>query len=603
MENNTALESNLKSKSDLYVELGALLRKKRSTAAEKHVAGVIDSAIPIEEKIEKVKEIDLKYRFRSSLHLLRRTANDKDATAEETAFDIETHRLLAERGIYTPHTVKERRKRIKNAPERKSYLDFIFRDFAAVIGFAQESGVLDYSFFLPSIRPVRTIESLFIDHVQKPAFDLVAPLAFVEEHGWMTLTKLEYNLIAEFKRLVERIAAIGSEPNRSGESGFFVKLSRLENSLLICIHNTSYPEKIAAAVESVLRSGKSSFAPAAAADNIKRLLSLRTNAPTLSAMIVGLNIIERRRMLTVDALIDNDTRGMVNNFSYDCPVSVLNHIDAHIETMIGDIAALAAQRRAVDRIRTFLEFQNGVCDFKKLSGLLAAAGFRETMAAAAENMLPAAAHIAAAASAQLEPLLAGEITIDTGSRIRIFAPEYLSARCADIAHQAEKLERLARVNEHVHITRDRLAGMLATSFVSSGYSTGDIETMQAISRLADSVGDLAEELGDVHRALVKKSETAAPITAVDVKKGIASIPAASRTVTAPALFAGTSVEHALMTATVLIHLAAVFLLNQRYIAALAGEQKVKDELKRLESQVERLATPLQYDEIRDMAAL
>lgn len=578
---------------ELYVELGTILKHKRAPEIEQAVNEIIQSDAPIAEKLAKIKALDEKP-FKSKLHYLRRDGHDE---APEQHIEIR-HDELSARGIYTSVFVKEKRRRLKLSPKRSGFFEFFFKDHPRLREFQDRTGVIECSIIPPSVRPGRRIEKQFVDAVFMPAKDLLKPLMTVEANGWTVLTKTEYNLVIEFKRLVERIISLSAESNRDGEIGFFPKLRRLELQFLICHGRHEWPDMMIAAVERTLRAVKTDMNIAQITAAIRTVLMPRLNGPSLYAMIIALTVVDKRRMIELDDIVDR-AGSIISNYNFECPAAVQDAISARVESLVSSLTLLAAERRSVLAVNAFVRKSADSYDFTVLRDCIAANGHTEPMTVYASNMILFAAHFARAFALQFEALLCGTLPLAAGARV--FSEDCFRHVFTDLLHHADTLERLARVDQHIVISRERFSGMADASVSGTALrTTGEIEVLQAITRLSSMISSIGEDIAAAARG--QAGTDAKPIELIDVKRGACIIPHAEERLGQCGMLSGGTVSAALITAACVCHTAAVFMHDHRICSLLAREVTVHEEIRRVKNEIERLAAAPVYESIKGIDA-
>ncbi|MEK6793811.1 MAG: hypothetical protein AABZ39_03485, partial [Spirochaetota bacterium] len=492
-------------------------------------------------------------------------------------------------------------KRLKQSPRKSGFFEFLFRDYPRLSEFQERTGVIECSFLPPSVRSGRRIEKLFVDAVFLPARDLIHPLAVIEANGWTSLTKTEYNLIIEFKRLIERIISLSAEANRNGESGFFPKLRRLEMHFLICHGRAEWPDMIIAGMESSLRAARSDVNIPLASEAARSVLMPRLTGASLYAMILALTVVDKRRMIDMDDVVDRIGTGIISNYNFECPPAVEIAIATRVESLVAELTALAAERRAIMAVKAFVRRSGDSFDFTILRDIIATSGRVEPMAVYEGNMILFAAAFARAFTSQFEALLTGTVPLADGA-VRVFAEDCFRHIFTDLLHHTEKLERLARVDQHIVISRERIAGMISISVGSSvSRTTGEIEVLQAVTRLSSMIATLGEDIAAAARGMHSGID-AKPLELIDMKRGSCMIPRADDRIRDSGLTSGETVSGGLIIAATACHTAAVFMHDQKICALLAREEKTNEDIRRRKTELERLAVAPVYESLKDIDA-
>lgn len=607
-ENTSPLEQ----ESALYAELAELLKTVRNEEKQKQVKKILDSALSAAEKIHQIKDID-KSVHSSGLHFLKRKSSDGKSSADITPLTAipdspkeiteAESKKLAEMGIYTGLHVRAVRKNLKKSVSKVNFLTFLLTEFFPIRRFAEETEVLRMQLFPPRIRLSKTCENFFRDEIQKRAKGLMEILLTVEETGWQFLTKYEYNLVMVFKDFCSLIGSLDIEMSRSGEHGLPVKFKRLEKYFLILMSRSEHTAKISSSVEKTLvLSRKFPEVIPAALNSIKNLLTNSLSGPSLYAIILGSNIVEYKRHLTLKDILDTSRRGMINTYDFEAPFEVIKSINIYIDRRLEQLSLIVKERSKIMHLKIYLPHHQGtpyfefLCDF--MNRFETPQTVREILNE--ENALHFSTEYGKIILNLARSLLAGELTA-MDKNFRLFEPQVFDSILSEMEFTITKLQKVYARDPELRISVTRLAA--AQSRILSGIpsdSKYEMEVINDIQKAARLFYDLGAALARVLSSPVSAAVSDAPVTVSEERCGKATLPCRDCVLQNITGFIGETVLSVFTVLTQSLHLGSLFLSNPEIKSVLDNEDRLQQEYQESHDTLERIAGPDKFAAIRQM---
>lgn len=560
-----------------YAALVMLLKRERGITKEQAVEAVIASPITLAEKIDQILQIDGDKPFKSQLHLLRRTGNDDDSTPDNA--DEAVGRELAANGIYTQYIARERRRELRIVPRRAGFFTFLFFEMPKIREFAEATNVLECRYFPPRLRMASAVEHFFRERIKPAAATILPYFVRAEREGWRILPKAEYNLITEFRILCETVIAVLDGSNRRGEFDFAIRLRRIVNAFLLCHHHRENPKTIANAALKVLTVMGESDKIQNAVALISELLLPAPHGMSLHAVITALHIIECRRMLSIDDVINRGVKGVFSNCTFSCTPEVQHEIDAAVNVLIDRLYLLIEKREHASVVRSFLGFgPDDVLDTGLVMEFVYGSSVRR-----GGDPLAFAAHCTRNFIASYDQFLRGQIIIEGGVNARVFEEALFHAPMTELIAALDHIDGYHDASRDTH--RDH---SVHTQHVDD----------PTIPRIAAAFYDIAERLAVIHETGTSGGDVP-PIPAGVLASGDIVIPNADRFVATRLLPTGKTVRATIRYLTALCYQAAHHLGDER-IVSLLGDSSRDGEITKIKSQIAELATPFKYRAIRDL---
>ena len=570
-----------------YAALVMLLKRKRDIEKEQAVETIVSSGLPLSEKIDQILQIDGDKPFKSQLHLLRRTKGDDEDDAPEETVDAAVSRELARDGIYTHYIVRERRRELRMVPRRAGFFTFFFFEIPKIRRFAGETKALECRYFPPRLRIPPEVELFFRERIKPAAATILPYLLRAEREGWRILPRSEYNLIAEFRILCETIIAAIDGTNRRGEFDFSIRLSRIVNPFLLIHHHRENAKTIANAAFKVLTVMGESTKIKDAVTLIGDILLPSTHGISLHAIVTALHIIECRRMLSLDDVINRGVKGVFANYTFTCAPEVQREIDAAVNVLLDRLFGQVEKREHAKVVRSFLSFTpDWSCDTGLLMEFVYGTGSKRD-----GDMLAFSGHLARSFLNAYDQFLRSQIIIEGGSHARIFEEPVFHAPVTELT------QVLDEIDGYHDASRDGNVPM--HTYHAAASTTGFRADAPFIGRIAAGFFDIAERLAVIHETGSSGGDVQ-PIPTSMLSAGDIVIPHADRFVATRLMPTGRTVRATIRYLTALCYQAAYHLEDTRIAVLIEDEKERTEEIEKIKSQIAELATPFKYRAIRDL---
>ncbi len=599
----------LKDDGDLFLELGNLLKKNRPKIVNDQIKIIVnDNTISIEDKIIKIKELDEKIHINSNLYLLKKNSLKNKLIDRETlnseSFDEETKHELSKRGFFLNKTVRDQRKTLRNNLRKSSYINFLFRELPRISSFSKKTGVLEYSIFLPSVKISRNMEHFFTKNIRQCAADILKSLTYIEERGWVVLSKYEYNLTVEFKLLCTKILEIAGESIRSSDKHFFTKIRRLEGQFYTCIFNKSHTELLKKSISKILESSKEhNNSTIAVINSVDYILNPSKNGPSLYDLLLGVNIVELNRMISFDDLINKKVKALISNFDYNASLEVKQQIKSTIDSNIAALNHLTKQKADIRKVKGFLSIdsENRVTT-DHLDRFFRVSKLRKTFEEAAppNDIMEFIENFLTEFLRSFTDFFIGEIQLEDKGMISVFEPLFFQEKIIELEHITDKFKRLRKVLDHMYIDRARLSKILNSNIsLDINKSKGELDLIVEIKRVSEFLFKLGITLSEMYLNRDQYTTSTLPVTIISSQKGPCIIPYVNDRVITNDILNSETIDSVFQIIIGILFTAAHYLENQKIIGLLNNEAYINEELAKTSVILERLATPLEYDVIKE----
>ena len=566
----------IEKEADDHIALGLLLRKERDERKKSAVQKVLASELAVPQKIEKIREIDEKEDALALLHIVRQVG------------------MQSSRG-----RVSRMSRAVKLPLQRLSYFAFLFKELARVREFGRRSHVLEARLLPPGIRMDPHLTAFLVKEVQPSAAELSHLLAPVIEHGWLSLTPRQYNLLVLLKRLTDRLQAFDFLRLNWGDLDLIDRLRRIESLFLMLHYVPETLETIVAALRSFLEKQHVEEEEIVRSGGlVLEILSEDFALPSLYNVFLGLNVTRYRRMLTLSDLMREGLGEMVDSQRFDCENEIRARMEEYIEESLQSMKKVHEQLSEARRINSFITFdEQGKPDSTILRKLYQAAYPREPVDFDRDsgNIVLFVSRLVRAFDVVFSPLLNGRPILEDGERAELFSRSFFEVDFTRLRTVVEKLER-----GPFHFSNFPLSRYLQIKGARLGTVGNEMEGSQLI---LEGVGSLV----DIGKTLAKVLGTRAPAGAANgspeplqpvVLQGKSfAIPSENRRLRGHSLINGKTVAEALSLA-VAISFTAGLLFQDDFLSLFTGKEKrLAADLQTRLKLMENLLDPENYREL------
>lgn len=619
--NDYAVTGSLKEESTHYQTLAALLRHAACPEDEEKIRHILSESIPVTDKIQRIRKIDKNGGIEKNLHLLLRRKEDPEAQAlsipqekpgsesrgdeiacaDKTDGEDTLRKNLRERGIYTPKAVQHERKKLLVTAPSSGFFSFIFNEFWRIRAWAENTQILSFRYIPPGFTFSVHADKFFTEIVQKQALSLISALLFIEQNGWKILTKTEYNLTMIFKELILQINELTIEPGRQGETGLTSRMKRLEKNFILCRYNEDNINSIRKSCRTVLTVyGKFPETAKIIDESVNRLLTYTPGGPSLYAIILGINIMQVKRYISLNDVTNRGLEGLINNYSFDCPYEVQKNIDTFINLEIKELTETAEKYQAVLRLKEYIPYEGKIPAWDSLREFLSR---YENPVRAREifqenDTLTFAAVYAGALLSLADSFFQGEFSA-SGSHIRLFESDVYDPLFEHIRNIMLKIQKIVSKDHLIVISRSQLESLLrrmrTIQTAESHYELEIGETLAQLSRLFYDMGlSLAKMLKHSSEELSAQDKE---VRLEDERSSRAVLPHSDKIIENIRMFTGDRVYDAVLLICKSLHQASAYLCNQEIDSILAHEQKIDKKFREHQKTLSRTVTPVRYESI------
>jgi hypothetical protein len=586
----------IKSEAQSLIELGNLLKRKRSPEQQEQIEQIIHSSRETEAKIAEIKRIDSESSVASNekRHKKHRAAEDTERINRFGRRDTqESQRIKRKKIINNRHSVKK-------LPSYNSFFRYLFSDFRKIKEFGIKHRLLCSSIIPGKLRVNRNAGVLLTKSLKPTARELLPLLEKVIEEGWKFLTKADYNLVVIMKDLAKKVIDIPFvhyKPSR--RRNLLDRYFDLEN-LFICLHyRENYPQRIIDSFETVYENLSEGIEKTEdGIIKIKRLLFPDVTLPSLQNFILMLNMLKFRKFVSLQDLINPKTGKIVETNRFDCSRSIQSRINALVNDMKHEILILYRKEKEVKELKTFLPLDNEkMLEFTPLKKVYEAAGGNEyQFEKDKEKILVFVPRFYYAFSTVYGSLLTGKVEVENLGPVRIFKEVFFNSDLNRLLRTAEKIEQLGFKSpvfpkkRFLQIKKDRSQAI-----------TVEIEIMQLLDEGILIFRELAEKLTEIIRR--DKSDTdrqlTTPIDPVYVEKDNFSIPFAYNIITNNPFCSGKTVRLSLSSIVTVLFLYLLYIEDSYTKNLINQDQDIRRDINTKMEVLERIAVPDEFAEIKE----
>ncbi len=574
--------------SEAYIKLASLLQKKRNRDKTERVERILQSNLDPLEKIRRIDRID----------------NEKQPVetdnTEQKREDFRT--LLREENLFNAAAARELRKKIRIEYPARSYLSYLFKEYGKIKRFCADSGFFVNSVFPPVIKVKSSLLEVFWMRCTRDAADLSELTIKILDNGWLHLHKFEYNLIVQFHKLCRKIVETDFSMIKEGAVNTADRLRSLETLYITCNYRSVYRESIVTSIFYIVENYPEwGYDSAVMARKVKRLLVGDQRSGSMSGFITGFNIIKTRTFLKFEDLFVGGYETLINNDDFECGDNIRKQIDTYIERTIESVIESRNRKEEKDRIEKYISFDKenrydyaGLAYFyDKSSGADSGTLYDDS-----SGVIRLMINFCDAFIKTYEPLLNDRITLDTGSRVAVFAPGSFQVEISKIRFGIQKLARYKfsfpkfsrneyseNVNQHKKISGPKF------------------EIIQVVSDILSRMNEISDKLIDVLTSCEPDDSSgdsrSEPVDPSFVKGRVISVPFRKRKISSISFINGKTVGAAISEIVTLILMLQLYLGDERLSLILESGKRLEAEIEKKREMIKRIATIRQYKSIAE----
>jgi hypothetical protein len=563
-----------------HIELGMLLRRKRRKKEGEAVDKIMESGIPIQEKILAIKKIDSET-----------MSGETDAPLSTSEFTMSFE-------------VEKNQERIKARVKKNGLFNFIFLDSIRIKKFGRESHVLTSGLLPFNVRANPEIRRFFNTYFQKHANDLAEPLRLALSTGWQYLKKTEYNLLVVLKRFCDEVLTTNFIILNYRNRNLIDKLQPLERLFLILHSDPEYIATLCASVKAVLlyNNGKEEEQIASVA-LVQKLLTQDGTLPSFYNFILGLNMIKYRKFLNIRQIVRREKDAVLLTSDFDCDPEVKLKIKKYVQGVETSLLPLLEQNAELVQVKTYTSREEtGETDFTPLSFFYDAVNrdTNSTFSHDKENVVLMSANFLKGFMGNYKDLLNGKVPIADNKSVEIFSQTFFKTEIIRLEYYLKKLAQLMLDFGDLPIKR---FVMIKTS------QRGALDAESEAIHIADEISMLFGETGRKLAQVLKSagdpqslSVDDAPLTPSMLEGGPVAIPYGRETVfnSQSQVINGKSITENLKQAARLSFLSGLYLNNEHITYLVRNEKTIRDSIKTKMEILERVASADAFREFRKM---
>ncbi len=570
----------LEKEAEAHLTLARLLRKERPPAKRAELRRILGTNHPIHRKIAEIEALD---------------------AAPEHEESSERPPQYVARRIVEPLKMPLSKLKFLVKPPRvqEPLFRYLFREYAKILHFGYSTHTVSPTFLFPVLRADRRLLHGFADSLKRAATELRELVRQALASGWRVAEKREYNLLVVLGRLCDEIVATNFAVLSTRDRKLIDRLSQIEVLFLILHYQPEDTELVIYTLGRILSlepAGGGALADRAE-DRARRILTSDFALPSLHNLLLILNMIKGRRLLTFAELLTPNLGDLINDTDFACVDEVRTEIDTYLGGLKETLTTLDRRRAELKKIRVYLPVDGtGVPqtsrleDFYQGSQLAREEGW--SFANDKENVVLFVPRLLRLIDATFGPLLAGRILMTSGKRGVVFSPPLFGTELQKLRNVRERVERLAfdlhtfTYKRYLSIRKDGKGGIRIEGAIISY-----VEDAQAILQ---GIAERMMELLAAPRSVAPAGVEPHPIEAIGSTAVV--IPYEGETIRSPAGLSGRTVAETLTELTTIFYLAVTYLYEQDLAAQPEEEAAIMARFDSTLATLRRIADSIFYDE-------
>lgn len=564
--------------SQMYIDLGKLLAKKRTVSRQRAVEEVLDKGIPLHQKIAEIEKIDRNIPGNSSHRF-------QEETSTET-IEVITGCEDPESSECIDKTALRNRTRIKSRLTRSPLFMFLFKELFAILKNSTKNSVyatVRLKIFPFSLRVNHELHQHITDNYIQSASDLLKILNPVLESGWQYISKTEYNLLVLFRDMCRKLSGLNSRAFLAAKPFNSEKFRTFEQLFLTCCYDEYYPTLIFQSLQTV-----AAKTPDIGEHKLQlqlmlaRRVLLRVLKPSMHEILTAVNSVWFRKNIDFASLYTNISLPVIPTQDFNCTPEVRTAINIFIEQQKKRIIELENDHSAIVRYEEHLSnLPDGNYDYTLLRHCYELVNKSSGYEEAEKYPLIFIIKIAQMFPALFGRVMTGEISTDKRTSFRVFAPDLFQLETLRLQSFIEKLNRLHYV--HRNIDQERYNHLRIS--LKSG-TEPEIESMQLINDIIETFFSIAEKIVTIERYHTEGAEKAVDISMLSAKK--LTVPGYNERINHLHL-QGQSIQQVIRDMASVALLTCIAMKDSRISSMLSQKERVGKELEAAKSAFVRLA--------------
>lgn len=579
--------------------LGKLLQKSRSDEHTQRVDDILKSDLPLEDKVRKIEKLDEQKKESALRSLKKQRLQAGETTGKPTSPSPSS--LLTDQLPVDSEGFKEtarNRNRLKRRVEDNTFLNYVFKDAGKIKRFGKDTHVLATGVL--SLKPIPNpdVRIQFTNHVQKNILpQAVHYCTSVVDVGWKHLTKRDYNLVVLFSHLLDEIQKIDFYNLDYKKRNLIDKITSVERYYYVFHSHNEYPNLLLHALRDTAAKEPEIFADQKdPLEFVGPVLLKDYSLPSLYNFILGLNMIKTRRFLSMDDLIVKDSGSLVYMKDFDCSPKIREDMLAYLRELEHQLVSLTSRWEEIVRLQAFIPSKGPQeVDMHLLEDLYntyrkdhEGTSFQKDK----EKTLDFTLEILGLFLTDFRRILTDEIGIEKIGKTRIFSKQFFDMEFGKLASVQTKIEKLCFTLPSFPRKR-----FLILKQNRKGAISAEAEALQLIDEVSTILYGMGTKIATLLRTRSgnpEKADDMQPLESVALQGKSFYIPYENHKVQYRGLLHGSSVFTAMTSICSCCFLTALYFQNNDITSILKREQKIKEKISEITSDLKRILSPEGY---------
>lgn len=589
-------EDVIKQESKNYSRMAALLNQKRSPEEEEAVRKILNQPISIDEKIRRIETLNL------------------SELPDESPEKIEAE-ILRKKKLISQAVAQKNSSSIRVNPQKGAFFTFLLKDFPRIRDFGRTTGLIQTRFIPPAVTLERSVFIVNLSSLQKYAFNLIKSLEFLSQKGWMVLSKFDYNLSMEFKKLCDTLIKLKPEPAIFLGPQPNDAWAKLETSLFLCMYMPEYPEIILSSLKRVMEyEHRTEKEVHLIEESVRKLIFSQNEGESLQNIILAINMVRLRRFLKINDLTRTMPGGVISQVSFNAPPDVQQSINLAVSDTIKKWQACIVEKAEIDKIRSFIDrFAKTSKDGGKTYNFQALMDFYEAGERPAkydfnkdkDDLNLFTSRFFRRFMKGFEALLIDKIEIKDFGIVKSFSSDIFQVEWNKLELQLRRYEQFITVLPR--LTRNEFLE-LKQSRRDKPPTSEELTLLQQIDKFSEILLDIGRKLGHISVTFERRNQTQSPdieppednkntLGSSAIGMGTFQTPFWNKEITTWGYLRGKTFAEAVETLATLCLNACLFFYDPRLYAALERDIKISRTISETKKLLERIADTVTYEKI------
>lgn len=581
----------LTSDAEIYLKIGYLLQKPRSSEDQSKVQQILNSDLALFDKLRRIEDID------SEIVSGKKTTSNVN--------NQEINELLKSRNIPTSETINKNINSLKANFHKSRFFHYLFQELPKIKKYAKKTGMIRASAFQLQLVARKTL----ISSIQKDASSLQNYLSFVLDSGWMILTKFEFNLVVQFKKLCDEILNFNIYIT-SNLKDYYEKFQTIEKRFMICHYKVEYTDTILNSMVLVMKTYQK---PAEKIEHmsllVKKVLTPSWEKHCLYNLVVAINIIFSKKYLDLRDLIQDKSGGVINTFQFECSENSRLKIDEYITENERKLKELAVMHTDIIKMQLFLnnfipktESSKEGYDFSTLIYFYESGQDVDKFKfhRDKDNLSLFAHNYLLRFFREFETFLIGRTRFENGGEHILFATDLFHMDISKLRGISKKISNMAFANNI--FTRSRFVEIKQNP--KHHVAQDEMQIIQVIDDLSMLLVDLGKKVGHLSMSVQRNNspdqdqKDFKPLDSSFLLRTQYNVPFWDKLILYQQMLNRKTMSEALSFISTLCFLAGLFFYNHKLLGLMEKELKISDEIRKIKNQLERIADVVVFDRIK-----